>query len=68
MPSTAIRSFSYDKGRRQLQVTFVTGRRYLYFGVPQEEADAFRAASSKGCYFNFHIRHYPYRELEPAGD
>ena len=68
MPSTAIRSFSYDEERRQLRVTFVTGRRYLYFGVPPEEVEGFRAASSRGRYFNFHIRQYPYRELEPAAD
>ena len=68
MPSTAIRSFSYDEQRRQLQVTFVTGRRYLYSGVPGEEAERFRAAFSKGRYFNAHIRHYPCRQLEPATD
>jgi hypothetical protein len=30
MPSTAIRYFRDDAARRQLQVTFVTGRRYVY--------------------------------------
>ena len=68
MPSTAIRRFRYDPERRELQVTFVTGRRYAYFGVPQQEVDAFRAATSKGRYFNARIRDYPYRELEPADD
>ena len=66
MPSTATRSFSYDEERRALQVTFVTGRRYIYFGVPKKEVEGFRAATSKGRYFNFHIRHYPYHELQPA--
>jgi hypothetical protein len=66
MPSTAIRHFHYRAERRELEVTFVTGRRYLYLGVPQSEVDAFRAATSKGRYFNAHIRDYPYRELEPA--
>jgi len=64
MPSTVIRSFSYQPERRELEVTFVTGRIYLYREVPPEEADAFRAAFSKGRYFNFYIRdRYDYREL-----
>ena len=68
MPSTAIRRFDYRADRRDLVVTFVTGRRYLYVGVPEREAEAFRAAGSKGRYFNAHIRHHPFRELDPAGD
>ncbi|HEU5482392.1 MAG TPA: KTSC domain-containing protein [Sphingomicrobium sp.] len=69
MPSTVIRFFSYDEERRELEVTFVTGRRYLYFDVARQEADGFRAASSKGRHFNLHIRdRYSYRELAPADD
>jgi hypothetical protein len=64
MPSSVIRRFSYDPERRELSVEFVTGRIYLYHDVPGREAEAFRAAESKGRYFNFHIRdHYGFREL-----
>jgi hypothetical protein len=67
MPSTAIRAFHYRPERRELEVTFVTSRRYLYFDVPQEKVDAFRSASSKGAFFNTQIRPYfDYREIAPA--
>jgi len=67
MPSTAIRTHYYRPERRELEVTFITGRRYLYFDVPPDVVDAFRAASSKGAFFNTQIRpHYDYRELAPA--
>lgn len=67
MPSTAIRAFHYDPQSRQLEVTFITGRRYFYFNVSPEKANAFRNASSKGAFFNREIRPYhDYREVESA--
>ena len=64
MPSTVIRRFDYAPGRRELTVEFVSGRRYLYFDVPPETVDEFRAAFSKGTHFNRHIRdNYRFREL-----
>ena len=72
MPSTVIRSFEYSPERRELVVEFVTGRRYVYLDVPEEEAAAMRAALAKGRYFNGHIRdRYRFRELaegEPGRD
>jgi lysyl-tRNA synthetase class 2 len=68
MPSSVIRSFSYDPERRELDVCFTTGRRYLYHGVPQAAADDFRAAFSKGRHFNAHVRDvYDYTECVPEG-
>jgi hypothetical protein len=65
MPSTAIREFDYRPESQELLVTFVTGRRYLYEGVPEEVARRFRSAISKGRFFNANIRdRYPYRELQ----
>jgi hypothetical protein len=65
MPSTAIRYFRHDSANRELRVTFVTGRRYVYEDVPSDVADAFRAAFSKGTFFNSEIRdRYAYREIE----
>ena len=67
MPSTVIKRFDYEPHRRELLVTFTTGRRYLYSKVPPEAVDRFRRAFSKGQHFNTHIRdRYEYRELEPA--
>jgi predicted nucleic acid-binding protein len=64
MPSSVIRKYRYDPAARELEVLFTTGRRYVYRDVPQEEVDAFRAAFSKGRYFNAHIRDaYDYAEL-----
>lgn len=56
MPSTVIRRFAYDTGRRELWVEFVSGRRYVYQEVPESVADAFRGAFAKGIYFNSRIR------------
>jgi hypothetical protein len=64
MPSSVIRAATYDPDRELLDIVFVTGRRYHYHRVPAAEADAFRAAFSKGRYFNAHIRDaYPATEV-----
>ena len=64
MPSTAIRYFRYDPAKRELDVTFVTRRRYIYGDVPPEVFDAFKAAFSKGTFFNREIRdRYGFREI-----
>ena len=69
MPSTVIRRFDYVPERRELLVEFVTGRRYIYCDVPEEEAAAMRAAFAKGRYFNAHIRdNYPFREVTSGDD
>ena len=64
MPSTVIRSFDYSPEREELTVEFVSGRRYVYSGVPPEEAERMRGAFAKGIYFNRKIRdRYECREL-----
>ena len=64
MPSTVIRRFDYSPERGELTVEFVTGRRYVYLDVPEEEARSMRSAFAKGRYFNSHIRdRYRFREL-----
>jgi hypothetical protein len=64
MPSTAIRYFRYDLAKRELHMTFVTGRRYVYEEVPPQVSDAFSAAFSKGTFFNHEIRdRNAYREV-----
>jgi hypothetical protein len=65
MPSTVIRRFDYSPDAKELTVEFVTGRRYVFSGVPLMEAEALRSAFAKGVHFNRRIRdRYPYRELE----
>jgi hypothetical protein len=56
MPSTAIRRFDYDPQHRRLDVLFVSGGAYSYFEVPETVALGFKAARSKGRYFQQYIR------------
>jgi hypothetical protein len=65
MPSTAIRNIVYDATGKRLLVTFVTGRKYIYEDVPPDVHAAFRAAPSKGRFFNTEIRdRYAYQEVK----
>jgi hypothetical protein len=67
MPSTVIRSFHYRPDDAELDILFVTGRRYVYHGVPIEAAEALARAFSKGRHFNAHIRdRYDYTECVEA--
>lgn len=69
MPSTVIRRFDYSPERRELLVEFVTGRRYVYLDVPDEEARSLRGAVAKGRQFNARIRdRYRFRELVEDDD
>jgi KTSC domain len=63
--SSAIQAIDYDRGRQRLQVTFVSGERYVYRRVPGEVHRAFCEADSKGRFFQAKIRdRYPYARLE----
>lgn len=63
MPSTSIRRIKYESGTRVLSVWFLrSGKRYDYEAVPPETYAAFREATSKGRFFNEHIRNrFQYR-------
>lgn len=64
MPSSVIRFFRYGPDTRELKVTFVSGRLYVYENVPPEVAAAFRNARSKGTFFNHEIRdRYVFRDI-----
>ena len=61
MPSTVIRSYHYDRRRRELDIVFQSRRRYTYRDVPEDTYEAMKAAFSKGEFFNRHIRdHFPF--------
>jgi len=67
MPSSVIRFFRYSPDTRELKITFVSGRLYVYENVPPEVAAAFRNAYSKGAFFNHEIRdRYAYRDITRA--
>lgn len=63
MPSTTIRNMHYNPSTRILSVWFVpTGDRYDYEEVEPETYAAFKAAFSKGRFFNEFVRdRYRYR-------
>ena len=68
MPSNVIRRFMYVPDTHELTIEFVTGRRYVYSEIPEDEVQAFRSAFSKGAHFNRYIRdRFPCREILPAG-
>ncbi len=54
--SSNIRSIGYDAQDEVLEVEFVNGGIYQYFGVPQQLYERFMAAPSKGRFFSSHIR------------
>jgi hypothetical protein len=66
MPSTVIEQFRYDAGSRKLVMKFrPSGQRYVYLDVPPETYQGLLSASSRGAYFNAHIRdHFPFRRLD----
>jgi len=66
MPSTVVRQHHYEPAAQELTITFVTGRRYIYADVPEQVYADFRAAYSKGTFFNKYIRdHYRCFEILP---
>jgi lysyl-tRNA synthetase class 2 len=64
MPSSVIRDTSYDETTKKMRVTFVSGRVYVYDGVPRVIYNAFCNAPSKGAFFNVAIRgRYQFHEI-----
>jgi hypothetical protein len=56
MPSTAVQHISYDEAGHEMKVTFVGGATYTYYDVPKQVFAAFRAAPSRGQFFNQFIK------------
>ena len=59
-----IAAIGYDEATGMLEVEFVSGAVYRYRGVDQDVFEDFRAALSKGRFFNRHIKDaYPWDAL-----
>ena len=59
--SSNIVSIGYSRRDRILEVEFLWGGIYQYYGVPRSVRDRLAKADSKGQYLNAHIRdHYEY--------
>lgn len=54
--SSAIRSIGYDPGTMRMRIQFTEGHTYDFCGVPAQVFQGFFAVSSKGRYYNDHIR------------
>lgn len=54
--SSNIAGYRYNPPTQQLVVAFLSGDLYVYEGVPQNVADGFDAAGSKGSYLNGTIK------------
>jgi hypothetical protein len=62
--SSALTEVKYQPSSRDLDIRFVTGRKYRYANVPPEMYERLLNAESKGTFFNAFIRdHYQHREL-----
>ena len=62
--SSMIAAIGYDEETETLEVEFVSGAVYRYRSVNQDVVEDFRAAPSKGRFFNQHIKDaYPWDEL-----
>ncbi len=64
LASTSLAAAAYDDHRRQLQLDFRDGSRYVFFSVTVELYRHLLCAPSKGSFFNRYIRgHFPYAKL-----
>ena len=54
--SSAIRAVGYDPTTMRMLIKFVQGHTYTFCRVPQNIFDALLASSSKGSYYDRHIK------------
>ena len=54
--SSNLASVGYESGTSTLEIEFLSGSIYQYFGVPQAVYEDLMNASSKGSYFYHQIR------------
>ena len=62
--STNLMSVGYDEETETLEVEFLNGRIYQYYGVPNNLHDQLMQAPSKGQFFHNHVRNsYPFSRV-----
>lgn len=63
--STNLGSVGYDAATQTLEVQFLSGRIYRYHGVPEKLHEQLIRATSKGQFFNAHIRdHHDFSRVD----
>jgi hypothetical protein len=69
--SSNIVSAGYDQASQTLSVVFKNGKRYDYQGVPQETADDFDTADSKGKFLAENVKgqfEFTSQDVDAAGE
>ena len=56
MPSSVVSAIRYDAATATLRIIFISGTVYDYKNVPEKVFNAMRTSSSRGIYFNRHIK------------
>jgi hypothetical protein len=65
MPSSVISAIRYDAATTTLRIIFTSGTVYDYKNVPEEVFNAMKTSSSKGIYFNQHIKNnYQFKKIK----
>lgn len=64
--SSNLASIGYDPATQILEIEFLSGRVYQYYGVPAALYEGLMAASSHGSYFNQFIKKggYGYERIQ----
>jgi hypothetical protein len=66
MPSSVIRSFTYDEASHRLRIVFQSGKVYDYLQVPQTVYEQMKDSFSKGTFFNEQVK--PFYKCEKPDD
>ena len=62
--SSSVAAIGYDPGTQTLEVEFLKGSVYQYYGVPDHMYDRIMQAASKGLFVNTYIRDsYPFSRV-----
>ena len=62
--SSNISSIGYDTNTQTLEIEFVGGRVYQYYGVPDNMHEQIMQAPSKGQFLHYNIKNnYPYSRV-----
>jgi hypothetical protein len=62
--SSNLRGVAYDKDSTTMVVEFISGSKYAYTGVPEDEYESLLSAPSPGSYFAENIKDsYPYQRV-----
>ena len=62
--SASVAAIGYDSGTQTLEVEFVKGSVYQYYGMPKHMYEEVMRAASKGGFVNTYIRNsYPYSRV-----